>query len=321
MGKQEILRLVVPCYNEEQILEESAARLLEKLRSLTGAGKIAAGSGILLVDDGSSDRTWEIVCALQEANPEIAGIRLSRNRGHQIALWAGLMTARKNSDAVISLDADLQDDIEVIDRFVEEFRNGADIVYGVRSCRDTDTFFKRSTAEAFYRLMNWFGVKILFNHADYRLMSRRALEALSEYREVNLFLRGIVPLLGFRQAVVTYERKAAERPTHYPLRKMLLLALDGITSFSVTPIRLITLLGIVMLGLSALGVIYYWIVYLNGGTVRGWTSQVFIILILGGLQLFATGVIGEYIGKIYMEVKARPRYFIEDERGTDGEKR
>ncbi len=303
MGKQEILRLVVPCYNEEQILEESAARLLEKLRSLTGAGKIAAGSGILLVDDGSSDRTWEIVCALQEANPEIAGIRLSRNRGHQIALWAGLMTARKNSDAVISLDADLQDDIEVIDRFVEEFRNGADIVYGVRSCRDTDTFFKRSTAEAFYRLM-----------------SRRALEALSEYREVNLFLRGIVPLLGFRQAVVTYERKAAERPTHYPLRKMLLLALDGITSFSVTPIRLITLLGIVMLGLSALGVIYYWIVYLNGGTVRGWTSQVFIILILGGLQLFATGVIGEYIGKIYMEVKARPRYFIEEERGTDGEK-
>lgn len=321
MGKQEILRLVVPCYNEEQILEESVARLLEKLRSLTGAGKIAAGSGILLVDDGSSDRTWEIVCALQEANPEIAGIRLSRNRGHQIALWAGLMTARKNSDAVISLDADLQDDIEVIDRFVEEFQNGADIVYGVRSRRDTDTFFKRSTAEAFYRLMNWFGVKILFNHADYRLMSRRALEALSEYREVNLFLRGIVPLLGFRQAVVTYERKAAERPTHYPLRKMLLLALDGITSFSVTPIRLITLLGIVMLGLSALGVIYYWIVYLNGGTVRGWTSQVFIILILGGLQLFATGVIGEYIGKIYMEVKARPRYFIEEERGTDGEKR
>ena len=258
---------------------------------------------------------------MQEANPEIAGIRLSRNRGHQIALWAGLMTARKNSDAVISLDADVQDDIEVIDRFVEEFRNGADIVYGVRSRRDTDTFFKRSTAEAFYRLMNWFGVKILFNHADYRLMSRRALEALSEYREVNLFLRGIVPLLGFRQAVVTYERKAAERPTHYPLRKMLLLALDGITSFSVTPIRLITLLGIVMLGLSALGVIYYWIVYLNGGTVRGWTSQVFIILILGGLQLFATGVIGEYIGKIYMEVKARPRYFIEEERGTDGEKR
>ena len=311
MGKQEILRLVVPCYNEEQILEESAARLLEKLRSLTGAGKIAAGSGILLVDDGSSDRTWEIVCALQEANPEIAGIRLSRNCGHQIALWAGLMTARKNSDAVISLDADLQDDIEVIDRFVEEFRNG----------RDTDTFFKRSTAEAFYRLMNWFGVKILFNHADYRLMSRRALEALSEYREVNLFLRGIVPLLGFRQAVVTYERKAAERPTHYPLRKMLLLALDGITSFSVTPIRLITLLGIVMLGLSALGVIYYWIVYLNGGTVRGWTSQVFIILILGGLQLFATGVIGEYIGKSCMEVKARTRYFIEEERGTDGEKR
>ena len=320
MEKQEILRLVVPCYNEERILEGSAARLLEKLRSLTAAGKIAAGSGILLVDDGSSDRTWEIICALQAANPEIAGIRLSRNRGHQIALWAGLMTARKNSDAVISLDADLQDDIEVIDRFVEEFRNGADIVYGVRRCRDTDTFFKRSTAEAFYRLMNWCGVKILFNHADYRLMSRRALEALSEYREVNLFLRGIVPLLGFRQAVVTYERKAAERPTHYPLRKMLMLALDGITSFSVTPIRLITLLGIVMLGLSALGVIYYWIVYLNGGTVRGWTSQVFIILILGGLQLFATGVIGEYIGKIYMEVKARPRYFIEEERGTDGEK-
>lgn len=319
MEGQGILRLVVPCYNEEQILAESAARLLAKLRSLSGAGKIAAASGILLVDDGSSDRTWEIICALREANPEIAGIRLSRNCGHQIALWAGLMTARKNADAVISLDADLQDDIEVIDRFVEEFRNGSDIVYGVRNDRGTDTFFKRFTAEAFYRLMNWCGVKILFNHADYRLMSRRALEALSRYREVNLFLRGIVPLLGFRQSIVTYERKAASRPTRYPLRKMLLLALDGITSFSVTPIRLITLLGIAMLFLSAVAVIYYWIIHLNGGTVRGWTSQVFIILILGGLQLFATGVTGEYIGKIYMEVKARPRYFIEEECGTDGD--
>ena len=306
------LYLVVPCYNEELILRDSISRLLEKLRELIRQELAAPQSGILLVDDGSGDRTWEIIRELHAAHPEVTGLRLTANRGHQAALLCGLLYAGKHADAVVSLDADLQDDINVLNRFLEEYRNGNDIVYGVRADRSSDTLFKRASAGAFYRLMTLLGVRSICNHADYRLMSSRAVDALAEYKELNLYLRGLVPLLGFRQSVVFYQRQRTTRPSHYPLAKMCLLAWDGITSFSVRPIRLITLLGILTLLLG--GILLLRILYVKffGYTVDGWTSLVLVILLFGGVQLLSIGVIGEYIAKTYMEVKARPRFRIQE---------
>ena len=312
-NKPPVIALVVPCYNESSILEASARILSSKLDDMAASGLIAASSAALFVDDGSSDGTWEIISRLHGERPgRFLGIRLAANRGHQAALLAGLMESRKFAEASISLDADLQDDIDVLPQFVKEYLDGHDIVYGVRSDRSSDTFLKRTSAQSFYRILAWMGVKTVYNHADFRLMSARALDALSEYREVNLYLRGLVPLIGFRQAIVTYSRKATSRPTHYPLAKMLLLAWDGITSFSVRPIRLITLGGLAVLFvcLAILGYVLYSKFF--GYTVAGWTSLTVIVLLFSGIQLVSIGVIGEYIAKTYMEVKQRPRYLIAD---------
>ena len=310
-GRSPVLAIVVPCYNESSILNHTAQVLSGKLEEMIGAGQIADASMIVFVDDGSTDETWAIIEDLhREAPARFSGIQLAANRGHQAALLAGLMEARSWADAVISMDADLQDDIDVLPAFVEEYASGHDIVYGVRNDRTSDSFFKRTTAQGFYRLLAWMGVKTVYNHADYRLMSARALEALSEYREVNLFLRGLVPLIGFRQAIVTYGRKADIRPTRYTLTKMLLLAWDGITSFSIRPIRMITLTGLVSLIVCVAVLLYALYSKFFGETVAGWTSLTIIVLFFGGIQLISIGVIGEYIGKTYMEVKRRPRYLI-----------
>lgn len=308
----DILYLVVPCYNEEEVLAETSKRLVAKVSDLINKQVISEKSKIVFVNDGSKDETWEIIETLHKENSLISGIKLSRNRGHQNALLAGLMTVKDHADMVISLDADLQDDIDAIDRFVEEYYKGNDVVYGVRSSRETDTFFKRNTALGFYKFMKALGVDIVNNHADYRLMSKRALEGLAKYREINLFLRGIVPLIGYKSSVVTYER--AERfagESKYPLKKMLSFAFDGITSFSIKPIRLITSLGFTIFLLSLVTLAYSLIAKFTGNTVSGWTSIVSSIWLLGGIQLLALGIIGEYIGKIYTEVKDRPRYIIE----------
>jgi glycosyltransferase involved in cell wall biosynthesis len=305
------LYLVVPCYNEEAVLPETAKRLKEKMSSLLDQKLISPKSRILFVNDGSKDKTWEIIRSLHQSDPIFLGVCLSRNRGHQNALLAGLMTAKQYADAIISLDADLQDDINAIDQMVQEYHNGYDVVYGVRSSRKKDSFFKKSTAEGFYKLMKLLGVDIVFNHADYRLMSKRAVEALSEFDEVNLFLRGIVPLIGFDHTTVTYERQerfAGE--SKYPLKKMLSFALDGITSFSIKPIRLIMALGFVIFLVSLCVLIWSLITKLCGVTVAGWTSIVASIWLLGGIQLLCFGIIGEYIGKIYNETKHRPKYII-----------
>ena len=306
------LYVVVPCYNEEEVLPETSKRLYEKMRTLVMDGKISAKSRIMFVNDGSKDRTWEMIVALHESNPLFSGVNLARNRGHQNALLAGLMTAKEKADMVISMDADLQDDIHAVDQMVEEYFGGADIVYGVRSARKTDTAFKRMTAEAFYKIMKFLGVDVVFNHADYRLMSRRALEGLAEFKEVNLFLRGIVPQIGYKSAVVEYER--AERfagESKYPLKKMLSFAIEGITSFAVRPIKMIAGLGIGITLISFLIIIWAIIQKCLGSTTAGWTSLLASVWMIGGIQLFCIGVIGEYIGKIYMESKARPRYIIE----------
>lgn len=306
------LYLVVPCYNEEEVLMETSKRLVVKVSDLIKKQTISEKSKIVFVDDGSKDKTWQIIESLHQENGLISGIKLSRNRGHQNALLAGLMTAKEHADMVISLDADLQDDIDAIDKFIEEYYKGNDVVYGVRSSRETDTFFKRSTALGFYKFMTTLGVDIVNNHADYRLMSKRALEGLASYREINLFLRGIVPLIGYKSSVVTYER--AERfagESKYPLKKMLAFAFDGITSFSIKPIRLITSLGFTIFVLSLFTLAYSLIAKFTGNTVSGWTSIVSSIWLLGGIQLLALGIIGEYIGKIYTEVKDRPRYIID----------
>lgn len=309
-----ILYLVVPCYNEQEVLPITAGKLTEKMESLIKAGQISEQSRMMFVDDGSKDTTWQIIDDLHSGNPLVQGCKLSRNRGHQNALLAGLMKAKEKADIIISLDADLQDDINVIDKFVEKYYEGFEVVYGVRESRKTDTAFKRSTAQAFYKMMSSMGVDIVYNHADYRLMSRRALEALSQYREVNLFLRGIVPLIGFRSTNVYYER--AERfagESKYPLKKMLAFAFDGITSFSVKPIRIISSLGVIVSAFSVVALLY---VIISGlithNTVAGWSSLICSMWLLGGLQLLAIGVVGEYIGKIYMEVKQRPRFIIEE---------
>ena len=306
------LYVVVPCYNEEEVLTETGKRLYEKLRTLVMDGKISQKSRVMFVNDGSKDRTWEIITALHESNPLFSGVNLARNRGHQNALLAGLMTAKEKADMVISMDADLQDDINAVDQMVEEYLGGADIVYGVRSARKTDTAFKRMTAEGFYKLMKWLGVDVVFNHADYRLMSRRALEGLAEFKEVNLFLRGIVPQIGYKSAVVEYER--AERfagESKYPLKKMLSFAIEGITSFAVRPIKMIAGLGLFITFVSVLIVIWAIVQKCLGSTTAGWTSLLASVWMIGGIQLFCIGIIGEYIGKIYMESKERPRYIIE----------
>ena len=305
------LYLVIPCYNEEAVLDETARRLREKYTALMEAGRISSDSRIVFVNDGSKDKTWEMICDLHKADPVFRGICLSRNRGHQNALLAGLMTVKEECDAAISLDADLQDDIDAIDAMVEKYREGYEVVYGVRSSRKKDTFFKRTTAQGFYKVMRAMGVETVYNHADYRLMSRRALEALSEFEEVNLFLRGIVPLVGFKSTQVTYER--GERfagESKYPLKKMLAFATEGITSMSVRPIRLITTLGFLVF-LFSLGVLVYSIIRkFTGYTVPGWAFLAVSIWALGGVQLLAIGVIGEYIGKIYLETKHRPKFIV-----------
>lgn len=304
--------LVVPCYNEEAVLPETVSRLTEKMKTLIAAGHADENSRFLLVDDGSKDKTWELICRFCEENPLCAGLKLAHNRGHQNALLAGLMAAKEKADCAISLDADLQDDIDALDGFLAKFEEGCDVVYGVRNKRDTDSFFKRSTARGFYKVMKMLGVDVVYDHADYRLMSRRALEALGDYKEVNLFLRGIVPLIGYRSDYVYYdrhERFAGE--SKYPLKKMISFALDGITSFSVKPLKLISNLGILISILSVLGLLYALISYFVGVTVAGWTAIVCSIWLLGGVQLLCIGVLGGYIGKIYSEVKARPRFRVE----------
>ena len=310
--KNQILYLVIPCYNEEEVLPETSKRLLEKMESLMQKGMISRESRIMFVNDGSKDRTWEIIEELHAQNPIYLGVKLSRNRGHQNALLGGLMTAKKYADMVISLDADLQDDIDAIDRFVEEYYEGCEIVYGVRSARKTDTFFKKFTAEGFYKIINLLGGEVVFNHADYRLMSRRALDELEQSKEVNLFLRGIVPMIGFQTGIVTYERhERFAGESKYPLKKMLALAVDGITSLSIKPIRLIVLLGMLIFLCSIAMLIYSLFQHFTGNTSIGWTSLIVSIWAIGGLQLLAIGIIGEYIGKIYLETKERPKFIIE----------
>ena len=312
MTGNDILYLVIPCYNEEAELPETARQLLEKMNSMFDRGMISRESRILFVNDGSKDKTWEIIEELHASNPIYSGVKLSRNKGHQNALLAGLMTAKEKADMMISLDADLQDDVDVIDQMVEKYYAGNDIVYGVRSARKTDTFFKKFTAESFYKLLKAMGVEIVYNHADYRLMSKRAVEGLAQFREVNLFLRGIVPLIGYKSDVVTYERhERFAGESKYPLKKMLAFATDGITSFSIKPIRLITTCGILIFGVSILMLIYFLAVHFMGRTVAGWTSMIVSIWAIGGLQLLAIGIVGEYIGKIYLETKSRPKYIIE----------
>ena len=310
-----ILWIVIPCYNEEQVLPITAPMFLKKINDLAAAGLVSEKSRVLFVNDGSKDATWELICKFAQEDEHFIGISQSRNRGHQNAVLAGLMEAKENGcDITISIDCDGQDDIDAMDEMVQKYLDGAEVVYGVRSRRDTDTFFKRFTAEGFYHLMNALGADIVFNHADYRLMSRRALDALAEYKEVNLFLRGLVPLVGYPSTVVYYERgKRFAGKSKYPLRKMLSFAWEGVSSLTVSPLRLITRIGIVMFLVSIAMLIYFLVRYFTGHTVAGWSSLAVSIWAIGGLQLLAIGVVGEYIGKIYLETKARPRYRIETE--------
>ena len=306
------LYLAVPCYNEEAVLQDTTDKLLKKYEQLINDGKISKSSRIVYIDDGSKDRTWEIISALHDKNSMISGLKMSRNRGHQNTLYGGLMTLKDYADAVISIDADLQDDIDAIDEMLSKYEEGCDIVYGVRRKRETDTFFKRFTAESFYKILKAMGGDIVFNHADFRLMSKRALEAFSEFKEVNLFLRGMVPMVGFKSDIVEYERferQAGE--SKYPLSKMLALAWQGITSLSVKPIRMIMWLGLFIFLVAFLFGIYSIVTYFFGFTKPGWASLFISIWALGGLQLFAIGVIGEYLGKIYLETKHRPVYIVE----------
>lgn len=307
------LYIAVPCYNEEAVLPDSAVKLRDKLRAMMSDGLISDDSRIVFIDDGSADATWRIITELHESDSIYSGIKLSRNRGHQNALMCGLMTLKDEADAVISIDADLQDDIGVFDEMVKKYESGCDVVYGVRSKRETDTFFKRFTAEGYYKVLDRMGAKVIFNHADFRLMSRRALQAFAEFHETNLFLRGLVPMVGYKSDIVTYER--SERlagESKYPLKKMLALAWEGITSLSTKPIKMITRLGIIMLVISLIMLIYTLIRYFMGATNTGWASLMVSIWAIGGLQMLAIGIIGEYIGKIYLESKHRPRFIVEE---------
>ena len=307
-----VLNLVIPCYNEEEALPLTKKELDKKMSSLMEEGLISKNSKVVLVNDGSKDKTWEFITKVHKENDMYVGINLTRNRGHQNALLAGLMYAKNHADICISMDADLQDDINVMDDMIKKYNAGADVVYGVRSSRKKDTFFKKFTAEFFYKLMNVMGVEVVFNHADCRLMSKRALEGLSEFKEVNLFLRGIVPQIGYKTDIAYYERnERVAGDSKYPLKKMLAFAIDGITSFSIKPLRIITSIGFIILLLSFAVLVYSVIMKLIGNTVSGWTFIVCSIWLIGGIQTLCLGVIGEYIGKIYKETKARPRYIIE----------
>lgn len=306
-----VLSIVVPCYNEAQVLPETLRRLGDLLHRLREASRISDSSRIYFVDDGSRDDTWSLIEAAVDRGEPVVGVKLSRNRGHQNALLAGLQSA--DGDAVVSIDADLQDDVEAIERMLSEFERGAEVVFGVRSSRQTDTHFKRSSANLFYRLLRFMGAETIDNHADFRLMSRRAIESLLQYREVNLYLRGIIPMLGFKTAIVTYERGARfAGESKYPLRKMLALSFDAITSFSVFPLRVISTMGLVVSAATVM--LGLWILFRASfglQVIPGWASTVLPVYFLGGIQLIGIGVIGEYVGKIYLESKARPRYFIE----------
>ena len=308
-----LLSIIVPCYNEEEVLPETSKQLRAKMETLMAAGKISKESRIVFVNDGSKDRTWEIIESLHKENPLFQGIKLSRNKGHQNALLAGLMTVKEHCDMAISMDADLQDDIDAIDGMLEKYAEGCDIVYGVRNARDTDTAFKRKTAEGYYKVMGLLGADIVYNHADYRLMSKRALDGLEQFKEVNLFLRGVVPMIGYKSDKVYYARKerfAGE--SKYPLKKMLAFAWEGLTSLSVKPIRMIMTLGSVIFLVSIAMLIYSLVRHAMGATMVGWTSTVVSIWAIGGLQLLAIGIIGEYIGKVYLETKQRPKFIVEE---------
>ena len=308
-----VLYIIIPCYNEQEVLPITAPQFLQKINDLAAAGKVSPESRVLFVNDGSKDRTWAIINALAAADPHYVGICQSRNRGHQNAVLAGLLDAKDRCDITISIDCDGQDDINAMDAMVDAYLDGCDVVYGVRSKRDTDTFFKRFTAESFYKLLNAMGAEVVFNHADYRLMSARVLQEFAKFEEVNLFLRGMVPLVGFKSTCVTYERhERIAGESHYPLSKMLSLAFDGITSLSIKPIRFITGFGVLVAFVSFIGVLWAVIEALLGMTVSGWASTTSITCFVSGVQLICLGIIGEYIGKIYMETKHRPRYIISE---------
>ena len=313
MSQKPVLYIVIPCYNEQEVLPLTAPMFREEIQRLADAGKIDPESRILFVNDGSRDNTWRIIQELSGGDPHFQGLCLSRNRGHQNALLCGLMEARNRCDITISIDCDGQDDIRAMDQMVEEYLNGAEIVYGVRSSRETDTFFKRFTAQSFYKLLNWMGADTVYNHADYRLVSARVLKEFSNFREVNIFLRGMFPLVGFKSTSVYYERnERLAGKSHYPLKKMLALAFDGITSLSVKPIRLITSLGVLISFASFLLILYALIAWISGRAVAGWASTLIAVALIGGIQLISLGVIGEYVGKIFLETKRRPRYIVSE---------
>ena len=313
MKNKPVLYIIIPCYNEEKVLPITAPLFKQEIMKLINRNIISDKSKIMFVNDGSKDQTWNILCELAKKDDCFLGISQSRNRGHQNAVLAGLMESKDQCDITISIDCDGQDDINAMDSMVEEYLKGNEIVYGVRSRRDTDTFFKRFTAESFYKLLNWMGVEVIYNHADYRLISSRVLQEFANYKEVNIFLRGMVPLVGFKSTIVYYERhERIAGESHYPLSKMLSLAFDGITSLSIKPIRMITGVGFVIAVLSFIGVLWSFVEYFIGETVNGWASMTSLICFIGGVQLLCLGILGEYIGKIYLEVKARPRYIISD---------
>lgn len=319
--KKPVLYIVIPCYNEETVLPITCKMFLDKINELIEKNRIASDSKIMFVNDGSKDKTWEIITELSKKDSHYIGICQSRNRGHQNAVLAGLMEAKDVCDITISIDCDGQDDINAMDQMVEEYWNGCEIVYGVRSKRDTDTWFKRTTAESFYKVLNHMGVETVYNHADYRLVSSRVLKEFANFKEVNLFLRGMFPLVGFKSTYVYYERhERIAGESHYPLSKMLGLAFDGITSLSIKPIRMITALGMLVSVLSFVGVVWSVVIGLMGKGIAGWTSLLSAICFIGGIQLLSLGVLGEYIGKIYIEVKARPRYIISERVGEIYEK-
>ena len=320
MANAPVLYIIVPCYNEEKVLPVTSGLFLDKLSELTAAGRIGSGSRVLFVNDGSSDDTWKIICGLAEQDPRCCGISQSRNRGHQSTVLAGLMEAKDVCDITISIDCDGQDDINAMDEMVEEYRNGCDIVYGVRNSRESDTAFKRNTAQSFYKLMNRMGAEVVYNHADYRLLSSKVLKELANYKEVNLFLRGMIPLIGFKSTCVYYERhERLAGESHYPFRKMLGLAVDGITSLSISPLRMIFILGVVISSVSVIGLLVLLIMAIAGNAASAVVCATMILCFVGGLQLLCMGILGEYVGKTFMEVKHRPRYIISER--TDGSSR
>ncbi len=307
------LYIIVPCYNEEEVLPETNRQLNELMDDLTDRGEIQPDSRILFVDDGSRDRTWALIEETGKAYPRVEGLKLAHNAGHQNALWAGMMSVRAKADAIVTIDADLQDDIQAIRGFLEKYREGCEVVYGVRSKRETDTAFKRRTAEGFYHFMRHMGVKVVFNHADYRLMGRRALDALSEFQEENMFLRGLVPLVGFKSAEVTYERRARfAGESKYPLKKMLGFAMEGVTSFTIRPIRWVGLIGVLFALMGVFVALSAIMQRIHGSVVPGWASIMVSIWVIGGVQLIALSLIGEYVGRVYSEVKRRPKYIVEE---------